>query len=320
MEFKDYYKTLGVSKNATAEQIKKEYRKLARKHHPDVSKDPEAEKNFKEVGEAYEVLKDPEKRKLYDQYGSDWETGKQQEEYQKQYQKQYQGSGYNSGFDFEGNFDNSREYSDFFETLFGNARQKGSVHRQQFQQRGEDIDASIKIPVMDAFHGCTRRISFTIQSLGNDGRVTNKPKNLNVNIPKGIKSGQKIRLAGQGSPGYNGGENGDLYIKVEYEKDPIYSVEGADIYLNLPVAPWEAALGNTITIPSPGGNIKLKLPADSFQGKKLRLKGKGIPAKPPGDLYVIINIILPPADNEKAKEVYEQMKDLKFDPRINFGG
>lgn len=320
MKFKDYYKTLGVSKDATAEQIKKEYRKMARKHHPDVSKDPEAEKNFKEIGEAYEVLKDPEKRKLYDQYGSDWETGKQREEYQKQYQKQYQGSGYNSNSVFEGSFDSSREYSDFFETLFGNARQKGSFHRQQFQQRGEDIDASIKIPVMDAFHGSTRHISFTIQSIANDGRVTRKPKNLNVNIPKGIRSGQKIRLAGQGSPGYNGGENGDLYIKVEYEKDPIYSVEGADIYMNLPVAPWEAALGTTITIPLPGGNTKLKLPADSFQGKKLRLKGKGIPAKSPGDLYVIVNIMLPPATSEKAKKVYEQMKDLDFNPRINFGG
>jgi curved DNA-binding protein len=316
VEFKDYYKTLGVSKNATVEEIKKGYRKLARKHHPDVSKDPEAEKNFKEIGEAYEVLKDPEKRKLYDQYGSDWETGKQREEYQ----KQYQGTGYGSNFGFEGSFDTSREYSDFFETLFGNARQKGGFHRQQFQQRGEDIDASIKIPIMDAFHGSTRRISFTIQSIGNDGRVATIPKSLNVNIPKGIRSGQKIRLAGQGSPGYNGGENGDLFIKIEYEKDPIYSVEGADIYMNLPVAPWEAALGSNITIPSPGGSIKLKLPADSFQGKKLRLKGKGIPAKPLGDLYVIISIVLPPANNEKAKKVYEQMKDLNFNPRNNFGG
>ncbi len=316
MEFKDYYKTLGVSKNATADEIKKGYRKLARKHHPDVSKDSNAEKNFKEIGEAYEVLKDPEKRKLYDQYGSDWETGKQREEYQ----KQYQSSGYNSGSGFEGSFDNSREYSDFFETLFGNARQKGGFHRQQFQQRGEDIDASIKIPIVDAFHGGTRRISFTVQSVANDGRVTTKPKNLNVNIPKGIRSGQKIRLAGQGSLGYNGGENGDLFIKIEYEKDQIYSVEDADIYINLPVAPWEAALGASITIPSPNGNIKLKLPADSSQGKKLRLKGKGIPAKPPGDLYVIINIVLPPANNEKAKKVYEQMKDLNFNPRINFGG
>ncbi len=316
MEFKDYYKTLGVSKNATADEIKKGYRKLARKHHPDVSKNPDAEKKFKDIGEAYEVLKDPEKRKLYDQYGSDWETGKQREEYQ----KQYQSGGYGSNFGFEGSFDNSREYSDFFETLFGNARQKGGFHRQQFQQRGEDIDASIKIPIIDAFHGGTRRISFTVQSVANNGRVTTKPKTLNVTIPKGIRSGQKIRLAGQGSPGYNGGENGDLFIKIEYEKDPIYSVEDADIYMNLPVAPWEAALGASITIPSPSGNVKLKLPADSFQGKKLRLKGKGIPAKPPGDLYVIISIVLPPANNEKAKKVYEQMKDLNFNPRTNFGG
>lgn len=315
MEFKDYYKTLEVSKNATTEQIKKAYRKLARKHHPDVSKDPDAEKKFKEIGEAYEVLKDSEKRKLYDQYGSDWKTGKQQEEYQKQYQQQYQGSA--SGF--EGGFDN-RGYSDFFENLFGGAWRQGGFQRQPIQQKGEDIQASITIPVSDAFHGSARHISFTIQSLASDGRVITKPKKLKVNIPKGIKSGQKIRLAGQGSPGYNGGENGDLFIKVEYEKNAIYSVDGADIYVNLPVAPWEAALGSSIVVPLPGGDIKLKIPANSFHGKKLRLKGKGIPSKSPGNLYVVINIVLPPADNEDAKKVYEQMKDLNFNPRINFGG
>ena len=320
MEFKDYYKILGVSKTATAEQIKKEYRKLARKYHPDVSKDPDAEKKFKEVGEAYEVLKDAEKRKLYDQYGSNWKTGKQQEEYQNQYQRQYQGAGNDGGFDFGGSFDNSREYSDFFESLFGNARRKGGNRRQNFQKRGEDIDASIKVPVNIAFHGGTRLISFSVQSVANDGRVTSNPKNLNIKIPKGIKSGQKIRLAGQGSPGYNGGENGDLYIKIEFEEDQVFSVKGADVYVNVPVAPWEAALGSTITIPTPEGTLKLKLPANSSQGKKLRLKGKGLPAKSPGDLYVVINIVLPPADTEEAKKVYEQMKNLNFNPRVNFGG
>lgn len=320
MEFKDYYKILGVSKTATTEQIKKEYRKLARKYHPDISKDPNAEKIFKEIGEANEVLKDPEKRKLYDQYGSNWKTGKQQEEYQKQHQQQHQGAGFDGGFDFGGGFDNSREYSDFFENMFGNARRKGSKSRQNFQQRGEDIDASISIPVSVAYKGETRMISFTIQSLAQDGRITSKPKNLNIKIPKGIKGGQKIRLAGQGSTGYNGGENGDLYIKIEFEEDRVFSVKGADVYVNVPVAPWEAALGGEITIPTPEGNLKLKLPANSSQGKKLRLKGKGIPAKSPGDLYVTINIALPPADTEEAKKMYEQMKNLNFNPRVNFGG
>ncbi|MFA5669306.1 MAG: DnaJ C-terminal domain-containing protein [Balneolaceae bacterium] len=319
MEYKDYYKTLEVSKSATAEQIKKAYRKLARKHHPDVSKDPDAEKNFKEIGEAYEVLKDPEKRKLYDQYGSDWETGKQRAEYQKQYQQQYQGGSQGSGFGFDGNFGGGG-YSDFFETLFGGARRQGGFRQQDIRRKGEDIQASIKIPLKDAFNGSTRRISFTIQSVESNGRVVNKPKKLNVNIPKGISDGQSIRLAGQGSPGVNGGENGDLFIKIEYEKDSVYSVQGADIYMNLPVAPWEAALGTSITVPLPGGSIKLKIPANSSHGNKLRLKGKGIPTKTSGDLYVIINIALPPADNEEAKKVYEQMKGLNFNPRINLGG
>ncbi len=208
----------------------------------------------------------------------------------------------------------------FLKHLFGNARRKGSNGRQNFQQRGEDIDASISIPVSVAYKGETRMISFTIQSLAQDGRITSKPKNLNIKIPKGIKGGQKIRLAGQGSTGYNGGENGDLYIKIEFEEDQVFSVKGADVYVNVPVAPWEAALGDEITIPTPEGNLKLKLPANSSQGKKLRLKGKGIPAKSPGDLYVTINIALPPADTEEAKKVYEQMKNLNFNPRVNFGG
>lgn len=325
MEFKDYYKILGVSKDATDDQIKKEYRKLARKYHPDVSKDAEAEKRFKEIGEAYEVLKDPDKRKLYDQYGADWKTGKQQEEYQKQYQQQYKqsrGPGFGGGaaYDFSGRFGDSGEYSDFFEMLFGGGRREGRSSRQSFKQKGEDIDASITIPLSDAFHGTTRRINFNLQSVSPDGRAEQKHVNLNVKIPKGVKNGQKIRLKGQGAQGFNGGEKGDMYIKIEFEKHSYIKVDGADIYMDLPVSPWEAALGNTITIPSPGGNIRLKLPAGSAQGNKLRLKGKGIPTKSPGDLYVLINIKLPPADTEKAKKIYNEMKDLNFNPRANFGG
>lgn len=325
MEYKDYYKILGIDKNATADQIKKAYRKLARKFHPDVSKDSDAEKKFKEVGEAYEVLKDPEKRKLYDQYGADWKTGKQQEEYQKQYQqqqyKQYQGqSGGADDFGFGGGFNDTHGYSDFFEYLFGGGPTRGRSARQSHMRKGEDVNASIKIPLSDAFKGASRRINYSIQSISTEGQIVNNPVILNVKIPKGIKNGQKIRLAGQGAPGINGGENGDMYIKVEFEKHLFFKVDGADVYVDLPVAAWEAALGAPVNIPVPTGNISLKIPPGSSQGKKLRLKGKGIPSKIPGDLYVVINIVLPPAKDEKSKKVYEEMKALNFNPRANFGG
>ena len=321
MEYKDYYKILGVNKNATAAQIKKEYRKMARKYHPDVNKNSDAEQRFKEVGEAYEVLKDPEKRKAYDQYGADWKTGKQQQEYQQQYQQQYQEQGdkFRGGFDFGGGSGEGEEYSDFFESLFGGGgSRQGRSSRRSMKQKGENVNASITVPITDAFEGSTRRINFKLQSVSPDGQVVSKPVNLNVKIPKGIKNGQKIRLARQGSEGYNGGEKGDMYIKIEFEKHPWFKAEGADIYINLPVAPWEAALGNTVNVITPGGNIKLKIPAGSKQGKKLRLKGKGIPAKTAGDLYVILNITLPPANSEKARKIYEEMKDLNFNPRENF--
>jgi curved DNA-binding protein len=320
MDFKDYYKILGVKKNATADQIKKEYRKLARKYHPDVSKDADAEQKFKDIAEAYEVLKDPEKRKAYDQFGSNWKAGQQQQQNQSQYQ-QTRGAAYGSasGFDFGGGFGDAGQYSDFFESLFGGGQRRRSSARQVFRQKGEDVNATITIPLVVAYHGATRLISFEIPSILPDGQKVNKKVSLNVKIPKGIKNGQKIRLAGQGSPGYNGGNAGDMYIKIEIEKHRIFNFEGADIYLNLPIAPWEAALGSSVNVPTPTGTIKLKIPAGSSQGKILRVKGKGIPAKITGDMYVVINIVLPPASNDKARKVYEEMKELNFNPRANFG-
>jgi curved DNA-binding protein len=317
VEYKDYYKTLNVSKTATSAQIKKEYRKLARKYHPDVNKNADAEQNFKEVGEAYEVLKDSEKRKAFDQYGANWKAGKSQQQYQQQ--GAGFGSGFEGGFDFGGNYGGAGDYSDFFESMFGGGR-SGRSSRPSRKQKGEDVNATIKVPLTDTFTGSTRRINFELKSTSPDGQVTIKPVNLNVKIPKGIKNGQKIRLAGQGSPGYNGGENGDIYLKIEFEKHPYFRAVDNDIYINLPVAPWEAVLGSSVVVPLPSGNIKLKVPAGTTQGKKLRVKGKGIPAKKPGDAYVVIDIVLPPADTEKAKKVYKEMQELEFDPRKNFGG
>lgn len=324
MEYKDYYEILGVQRDASQDEVKQAYRRLARKYHPDVNKDAEAEHRFKEVGEAYEVLKDPEKRKLYDQYGADWKTGKQQEEYRNKYRQQYQqqhaGFEGSSGFGFGDGFTGGGEYSDFFESLFGSAGRRGRHSRAQRKMKGEDVRATITIPLADAFHGATRRINYSIQSVSPDGQVINKPVTLNVKIPKGIRDGQTIRLAGQGSPGHNGGENGDMLLKVELEKHPVYSYDGADLYVDLPVAPWEAAMGGEVEIPTPAGSIKMKIPPGSGQGKKLRLKEKGIPAKKPGDLYVVLNIVLPPANDAKSRKVYEEMKDLGFNPRSNFGG
>lgn len=320
MEYKDYYKILGVKKSATTDQIKKAYRKLARKYHPDVNSDPDAERQFKDVGEAYEVLKDPEKRKAYDQFGANWKEGNKQQQYQQQYQRQYQQQdgfegGY--GFDFGGDFGGQGDYSDFFESLFGGSR-RGKGSRQAFKQKGEDINASIKIPLMDAFQGATRGINFNIQSVNPEGKIENRPVNLNVKIPKGVKEGQKIRLAGQGGPGINGGAKGDMYLKIEFEKHSFLHPEGADVYFKLPISPWEAALGNTVVIPTPSGrDVKIKIPPGSPQGKKLRLKEKGIPSKKPGDLYIVLDIKLPPASDEPAKKMYEEMKHLKFDPRQN---
>ena len=262
MEFKDYYKTLGVDKKADDDTIKKAYRKLARKYHPDVNKEGDAEKKFKEVAEAYEVLKDPEKRKAYDEFGADWKAGKEQKEHQKQYYRKYQsapgGAGFAGGFD-SGGFDAGGfdfedlggEYSDFFENLFGQRRASRASGRRttSFARKGQDLNASITIPLEDAYKGATRMISLQLPKIDNSGAITYVPETLNVKIPKGVHHGKKIRLTGKGGPGVGGGAPGDLYITVEYEPNANYHVEGGDVYVNLPVAPWEAALGESVSVP-----------------------------------------------------------------------
>lgn len=316
MEYKDYYSVLGIGKSATVAGIKKAYRKLARKYHPDVNKNPESETKFKEVGEAYEVLKDPEKRKAYDQYGADWKTGGPQ--YQQSHGADFGGEeGFGGGFDFGAGYEGGGEYSDFFESFFGGGRRGKSGRSHSFSQKGEDMNASLKIPIEKAYSGTSSQISFESPVKTSDGRIEYKHVNLNVKIPKGIKPGQKIRLAGKGAPGHGGGSNGDLFITIEYEIYSRYRIDGADIYINLPVSPWEAVLGTSVVVKTPFGNPKVKIPAGSAQGKKLRLMGKGIPSKKPGDLYIVVNIVLPPADNEKAKKIYKEMSELKFNPRAN---
>jgi curved DNA-binding protein len=311
MEYKDYYKIMGVKRDATQDEIKRAYRKLARKFHPDVSKEANAEAKFKELGEAYEVLKDPQKRAAYDQLGSQWKAG----------QEFRPPPNWERGFefrDFGGADPEMGGFSDFFETLFGGAarRPAGTRGAREFRVRGEDHHAKVNIDLQDSYLGASRSITLQVPQVDERGRVGARPRTLNVKIPKGIRQGQQIRLAGQGGGGFGGGEAGDLYLEVEFNPNGRYRVEGADVYVDLPVAPWEAALGATVEVPTPAGAVELKVPPNSQSGKKLRLKGRGIPAKPPGDLYVVLQVVVPPADSERQRRAWEQMqREFAFNPR-----
>ncbi len=307
MEYKDYYKIMGVDRKATQDEIKRAYRKLARKYHPDVSKEADAELKFKELGEAHEVLKDPEKRTAYDQLGADW---KARQDFRPP-------PDWGTGFEFHGAppGGGQQDFSDFFESLFGQGRRPGGGSRG-FHRHGDDHHARILIDLEDSFNGASRSISLQMPEVTPDGHVVTRNRTLKVRIPKGIRQGQQIRLAGQGATGMGDGKAGDLYLEVEFKPHRHYRVEGSDVYLELPLTPWEAALGASVKVPTPAGAIDLKIPSNSQAGKKLRLKGRGIPAKTPGDLYVVLQIVLPPADNDKARAIYKRMREtLEFDPR-----
>lgn len=315
MEFKDYYQIMGVSRDATQDEIKRAYRKLARKYHPDVSKEPDAEEHFKEVGEAYEVLRDPQKRAAYDRLGADWKAG----------QEFRPPPGWDQDFEFhsEGmSAEEARHFSDFFESLFGQGFSGfGGQAKHGFKARGEDSHARVFIDIEDAYQGVSRPIGLRHAEPGRDGRPVIKERTLNVRIPKGVRQGQHIRLSGQGGSGQGGGEAGDLYLEVAFRPHPLYHVEGRDVYLTLPVAPWEAALGTTVKAPTPAGYVDLKIPPNSAGGRKLRLKGRGIPAKPPGDMYVVLDIVLPKADSAEARQAYETFRRaFRFNPRKAMGG
>ncbi len=313
MKFKDYYEVMGVERDATQDEIKRSYRKLARKYHPDVSKQADAEERFKEVGEAYEVLKDPEKRAAYNQLGENWQAG----------QEFHAPPGWDADVEFSGAGDaggDAAGFSDFFESLFRQRSQQGHGARRAFHARGEDHHATVLISLEDSWQGATRAITLRVPVLDERGRLVSKPHTLNVRIPKGVKQGQHIRLAGQGAPGLGDGPAGDLYLQVEFKPHPVYRVDERDVYLDLPVAPWEAALGATVKVPTPDGTVELKIPPGSKQGRKLRLKGRGIPGKQRGDFYAVTQIVLPGADSDDAKDFYRKMeKELAFNPRSHLG-
>lgn len=315
MQFKNYYDVLGVPRDATADDIKKAYRKLARKYHPDISKAPDAEARMQEVNEANAVLSDPEKRAAYDQLGKDYQPG----------QDFRPSPDWDAGFEFSGHGyapDEAAGFSDFFEQIFGRAgmggRGFGQAHarRGSVRAQGEDHHAKVVLDLEDAFTGATRQISLRAPKTDAQGRVTLESRTLNVKIPRGIKAGQVIRLAGQGAPGIGGGPAGDLLLEVQFKPHPRFRVEGRDLFLKLPVAPWEAALGAVVSVDLPGGPVKVRIPQGAQSGRQLRVRGRGIPGEPPGDLMLTIEIMLPPADTPRAREFYEQMaKEFAFDPR-----
>jgi curved DNA-binding protein len=311
LNYNDYYKVMGVERGASQDEIKRAYRKLARKYHPDVSKETDAEERFKELGEAYAVLKDPEKRAAYDELGNNWQAG----------QEFKPPPEWGSGFEFSGSGMDDADagaYSDFFDSLFGR-RSGGGFARgpgRGFRGRGEDHHARVRIDLVDAYNGATRSISLRTPEVDESGHVVTRERTLNFKIPKGVREGQKIRLPGQGSAGLGGSEAGDLYLDIEFLPHRFYRADGKDVYIDLPVTPWEAALGGTVKVPTPAGAVDLKIPAGARNGQKLRLKGRGIPGNPPGDFFAILGITLPPANNDAARKHYETMrKEMPYNPR-----
>jgi curved DNA-binding protein len=322
MRFKDYYEVMGVPRGASQDEIKRAYRKLARKFHPDVSKEANAEDKFKELQEAYEVLKDPEKRAAYDQLGADHRQG----------QEFRPPPDWGKGFEFSrgrprgGGAEAGGDFSDFFSELFGARSPYGEAHMgagrggRDFAAAGQDHVARVEIDLEDAYRGGTRTIELRSPELTPDGHVVVKPRTLRVAIPAGVTEGQQIRLGGQGSPGVGGGPHGDLYLEVDIRPHPLFQVDGRDVTIVLPVAPWEAALGETVSVPTLGGAVDMKLPAGARAGQKLRLRGRGLPGPSPGDQYVTLRIVLPP-DSPRARALFEQMKnELPFDPRADLAG
>ncbi len=319
MDFKDYYAVLGVSESATPEDIKKAYRKLARKYHPDVSKEENASDKFKDVGEAYEVLKDPEKRAEYDQlrkYGARAD-GSFQPPPGWQSASGFGGGGYTEA--------DARQFSEFFEEIFGGGRHGGfsgadfggGGFRQSAKMRGEDVHARLALFLEEAFNGCEKQVSFTVHEIDSHGRMVPRQKTLKVKIPSGMREGQHIRLKGQGAPSVGGAEPGDLFIEVEMAPHPHFTIEGRDVLVTVPVAPWEAALGATVTVPTVGGKVNVKVPKGSSSGRKLRLKGKGFPGKHPGDQIVVLQVAMPEQHTPEAEKLYETLAELEkdFNPR-----
>lgn len=324
MQFQDYYEVLGVSRNATSDEIKRAYRKLARKYHPDVNKDKSAEAKFKQLSEAGEVLKDPEKRKLYDKYGQNWQQGNEQAStFSRARRSGAQGrQGFSGSYRFKGDeFGQSDEYSDIFRDLFGEEGRGGGrygsdVHRED----GRATEAEITVSLADVFHGATRNLSMQSYASGPDGHLRPVTKTLQVKIPKGITDGSVIRLAGQGEQGYGLGRPGDLLLRIRISPDPRFKVAGHDLHTIVAVSPWEVVLGARIPVQTVDGTVDLTIPRGSQNGKRFRLRGKGLPKRSggAGDLLVELEVRLPDHASEEEERIFTEMaKASKFNPRQN---
>jgi curved DNA-binding protein len=317
MAKKDYYATLGVSKDASDDQLRKVYRQLARKYHPDLNKDREAEEQFKRIGEAYEVLSDPKKRAAYDKYGEMW---KHAEEIEAAAQRRQAHASDSADF---GTGDLNDLFSGLFRSRSRRGRDYSSVFRDTggFDMPGSDQHAAIRVTLEESFCGTTRTLHVSVPTMGPEGQVINDTREIKVKIPAGVTDGQTLRLTGKGGPGMGGGPAGDLYLEVKLEPHRLFEVHGKDVYLSLPIAPWEAALGAKVSVPTLAGNVEMKIPAGAQGGSKLRLKGKGLAGDPRGDQFVILKIVTPKAHTPAQRAIYQKMaKEFTFNAREEFGG
>lgn len=313
MDYKDYYKILGVDRGASADEVKRAYRKLARKYHPDVNTDPGSEEAFKEAGEAYEVLKDPEKRAAYDELGN---APKGDGAFRPP-------PGWDQRFRFaEGGAPDEGAFSDFFETLFRrNTRDAEGGFRAASAREGRDQHARILLNLEDTFSGANRVLTLRVPEVDDVGHVILRDRKLSVAIPKGISEGQFIRLKGQGVPAVGQGTPGDLFLEVAFAPHPVFRIDGRDLHMDLPVTPWEAALGGKVAMPTPAGKVDITVPKNAQTGQKLRLKGRGLPGAVPGDLYARVTIVNPHVETEEGRAFFEAMaREMHFDPRAKLGG
>lgn len=308
MEYKDYYKIMGLDRHVSQEEIKRAYRKLARKYHPDVSKELNAESKFKELGEAYEVLKDPEKRAKYDQYGQYWQNPAGTQDARGSQSNHYQ---YYQHGDTRG----AAEFEEFLNNIFKQRYQ----HTEDYSEESLDIHAKLTISLDDSFHGAEKILQLQKPVNPKYGWPSYENRAIKVRIPKGVTDKQQIRLKGQGNQGKKH-YNGDLYIEINIAPHPWYKLEKKDIHLELPISPWEATLGASIEVPTLGGRVKLKIPKLSQTGKQMRLKGRGLPGSPPGDELITLKIVIPPQENLEVNKLYEQIAAAaKFNPRKQLG-
>ena len=308
MKYKDYYAILEVKRDADADEIKKAYRRLARKYHPDVSKEKNAEEKFKEMAEAYETLKDPEKRAAYDQLGQH-QSGQEFRPPPDWGQHFAQGQG---GFD-------DIDLSDLFAGLAGRQGRRGGGGRPADRaMAGSDYEAVVRLSFAQAFEGTEVDLELSALEWDAGGGVRRAPHRVKTRIPRGVTDGEKLRVPGKGGKGVNGGPDGDLYLDIEVQAHPLFRVDGQDIFVDLPLAPWEAVLGTSVNLPTPAGIVALKVPAGTRAGQRLRLSGRGMPRGKgtPGDLYALARIEVPTVVDDNQRKLYEQLAETSnFNPR-----